>query len=934
MKLNKKAHSVKQLSIEVEYPELKSAKDAQDKVLSIVKNKLVDILERACDNYGSDSLIRIKKLTLDLGDIQFTDISTQLPQAFEKKINQIFSGFNSNIFSTKELGGVEVINEEEQLLIYFTYYIKYGTIPWYMQDVIGNYTFDEIFTHLIDKNTESFQKEFLSAIQYPNARKRLLRYFDSGEVWQFLKNNLQAPVYSNIQMLNKELSYLISLSTNIESVHKGYLLSYLKEFLLVISSDSRKKNQSFTLEQLTKKYVDFIAHEKNISPENWLPSIFVGRPAITQASSSANTIILAMQEDYTNYLLRDKPKILVSKLDKIEGKIQFETWLMKIQPIAGTYLSKAIKEIVKNISKSYPFIAKTKIEQIVWDASAEIISDISIAKENVSKWVYAITQHAQKMFGFSEYSTNKAAEQVVKLESTKDSKRKKEIPDLESLTGFNILIAREYLSLFLKSSLTPFKKLYQNPAKELKRLFSRYLEEDSEAKSFIIEQVEDSNLMALWRVKEYLGDDLFIAFKKIIKEERKDLIPEIVEYDYLILLSFIRNGTVSWTELIEKGRDEITQVLEQYFKKEKRSILTRLLVQEDFFKKQVIMEKVFDTLSIEPARELLKIRKELIESGKIDDLEFVIKDESKTEIETEVAAAIETESIDAQVQINERVVDSLANYILEFGNGKLPLGITQKNQANFIFDEIIKSARQSLYETAAMLTSIDKKVVDTLLVVFDDKQKDYLKKLIQNYRTRFFNIAEEIKESEKREDQLRIPVSEREMAEGGETFYVNNAGLVLLSVYMKRLFSRFDLIDKKEFKSDEAREKAIYLLQYLAAKDDNPGEHELALNKILVGMPLGIPLKFNIKLSDEEKEICESLLDAVVKNWTVLKNTSADGLRTSFLLRKGSLKKEANGWKLMVEKKTYDLLLGKLPWGYSMIHLPWMKHPVLTEWED
>jgi len=76
------------------------------------------------------------------------------------------------------------------------------------------------------------------------------------------------------------------------------------------------------------------------------------------------------------------------------------------------------------------------------------------------------------------------------------------------------------------------------------------------------------------------------------------------------------------------------------------------------------------------------------------------------------------------------------------------------------------------------------------------------------------------------------------------------------------------------------------------------------------------------------------LLEAVIKNWTVLKNTSNDGLRTSFLLRKGSLNKDENGWKLRVEKKTFDILLSKLPWGYTMIHLPWMQFPVLTEWEE
>jgi|GEM_PF-1993449 len=916
MKLKKKVHSVKRFSVQVEYPEVNSAKNAQDRVFSIVKNILVDKLENACNKYGSDSLIRIKSLTLDLGDIQISDIDSQLPKAFEKKINQVLSGFSSNIYSNKELDGVDVIDEEKQILIYFEYYLKYGAIPWYMQDVIGDYTFNEVFAYLIEENTDSFKTEFYNLLEYPNVRQRLLRYFDSGEIFQFFKNSLTNAVYSNIQLFRKEINQLISSSTNIENIHKGYLLNYLKEFLLVATSDSQKKNQSLTLDLLTKKYIDFITKDKNISPENWLPSVFANNLSSTQVDSTVNEIILALQEYYTNYLFTDKSKLTGTKIDTLEGKIQFEQWLIEMQPIAGRFLSKAIDELIKYITKSFSSTDKTKIEQIVWDIAAGIIPNIPIAQENISKWVYAITQQAQEKFGIST--------KHILIETIQSSEGKDGI-DLTTEKDFNISIAREYLSLFLKSSLTPFKKLFHDPSSELTELFSRYLREDSGAKAFIKSQVDDTNLMALWWVKNHLGDTLFKEFKQIIRDGRQDIIPDIVDYNYLLLVSFIRTGTVSWAELIDKGKEKVVKILEQYFKKDRKEILIKVLLDEDFFKKKDVMGKVFDTLSLEPAKELLQIRKELITKGEIIISDVELTDESK---KSALSKKGKTERSDSEIVLDsERIVDGLANYILDFGKGKHPLGVSSKNQANLIFDEILKSVRRSLYETAAMLTSIDKKIVDVLLVAFDVNQRDYVKKIIQNYRTRFFNIAEEIKESE----QLHIPIQD---GEAGETFYVNNAGLVLLSVYVKRLFNRFELLDKKEFKSDEAREKAIYLLQYLVAKDDNPGEHELALNKILVGMPLGYPMKYGIKLTNDEKEICEGLLEAVIKNWTVLKNTSNDGLRTSFLLRKGSLNKDENGWKLRVEKKTFDILLSKLPWGYTMIHLPWMQFPVLTEWEE
>jgi hypothetical protein len=79
------------------------------------------------------------------------------------------------------------------------------------------------------------------------------------------------------------------------------------------------------------------------------------------------------------------------------------------------------------------------------------------------------------------------------------------------------------------------------------------------------------------------------------------------------------------------------------------------------------------------------------------------------------------------------------------------------------------------------------------------------------------------------------------------------------------------------------------------------------------------------------KEADEMLL-ALIEHWSVLKNTSIDGLRESFLKRSGKLSIENNNWLLQIEQRPYDMLLQQLPWGISMIKLPWMKKLLITEW--
>jgi hypothetical protein len=73
-------------------------------------------------------------------------------------------------------------------------------------------------------------------------------------------------------------------------------------------------------------------------------------------------------------------------------------------------------------------------------------------------------------------------------------------------------------------------------------------------------------------------------------------------------------------------------------------------------------------------------------------------------------------------------------------------------------------------------------------------------------------------------------------------------------------------------------------------------------------------------------------LTAAIQHWSVLKNTSISGLRSSFLQREGLLLETDQGWLLRVERKVYDLLLEQLPWGIGMLQLAWMRKPLRVNW--
>jgi len=163
---------------------------------------------------------------------------------------------------------------------------------------------------------------------------------------------------------------------------------------------------------------------------------------------------------------------------------------------------------------------------------------------------------------------------------------------------------------------------------------------------------------------------------------------------------------------------------------------------------------------------------------------------------------------------------------------------------------------------------------------------------------------------------------------------VPQAGLVLLHPYIIRLLENTGMKDKGRAQLIPAVfPRAASLLHYLASGQEEVYEFDLGLEKVILGLPPGssLPVSRGL-LSEQDKEEADTLLRSVINHWSVLKNTSPQGLRVSFLERPGLLNEEEDGWRLRVERKTIDVLLDHLPWSIGIVKLPWMKTPLYTEW--
>ncbi len=165
-----------------------------------------------------------------------------------------------------------------------------------------------------------------------------------------------------------------------------------------------------------------------------------------------------------------------------------------------------------------------------------------------------------------------------------------------------------------------------------------------------------------------------------------------------------------------------------------------------------------------------------------------------------------------------------------------------------------------------------------------------------------------------------------------DALYVKNAGQVLLAPYIPMLFERLGLVKTGHFTDHDAALRGVHALQYMVDGEGTSPEYRMVLNKLICGVQAAHAVTRKIVLTEKEKAVIDGLLTAAIENWKSVGSTSVAGLRESFLQREGRLQHKNKQWHLLVESRSYDMLLDQLPWSYSTIKYAWMSDVILVEW--
>lgn len=227
-------------------------------------------------------------------------------------------------------------------------------------------------------------------------------------------------------------------------------------------------------------------------------------------------------------------------------------------------------------------------------------------------------------------------------------------------------------------------------------------------------------------------------------------------------------------------------------------------------------------------------------------------------------------------------------------------------------------------DTARLATGLS----DYLLLRHARAPTERMKQLVQ----RRFGVevtGEKARDQAKPAERIALPDA---VPQEGESIYVGNAGQVLAAPYMPRLFAMLGMLEGGRFKSEEAAERAVHLMQLVVTGKTDAPEYQLGLNKILCGVGSGTPIVREIEATDQEKEIVEAMIKGMIAHWKAIGNTSVAGLRESFLQRPGSMYFKDDAWQLKVQAGAIDMLIDRLPWSFSVIKHPWMERSVHVTW--
>ena len=692
-------------------------------------------------------------------------------------------------------------------------------------------------------------------------------------------------------------------STAVKKEQQFHEISELRDVL----SDSKEQQKTDTYFTIYKrKIIDYYLETGQLPPDfNNLNQNDVQQIFSDLLEQRDNFLIVRIRDNEDSRSLTDRLNLLINNQTT---NILLE-YLIQFFPKEYSTLSKIIGEITQQFTfKSNQINTKSFLNEVLIQTLASSKGSNSptvftfLVFENLNSELKKDVTEPDKFF---HYLVRKSGD-LLQLNPTQ---RKAEVSVQNSGLLYSLLYQYD-------------SELNDSKNTELKAILD-LIQEDERITSHTSENISQSseNLKSIISVLKFYSQKGFFPWwanqttvPGLIEELKKwnDLAPHLFEKEIL---------------LIEKEEAFLESLANKLSTKEQRELDTILSTHS-------ALKKIWK-ISLQKSNP----KEELMESGVIDIDEFLDKAHKNTEIFIKGLYLFPDDKILSHwLPQSPHIKDQLKEY----------LSLTPY----FYYRNVTPPKwRQAVYGFSLEYYRHDSKTQDR----FHNEFLSYLKKQYGNVRWTevLTNVYHRVKSSEKKgnvsfplalEQLLNIEVSGHSASsddkvnralsieETGVETKIYNAGLIILWPFLTRLFEHLSLVKQGVFVNAEAMNRAVYILQHLVYNKVNFPEYELVLNKLLVGIQPEVHLVPLENLTNEEKDMTKSLLNGLMSNWEKVKDSTPEGIQETFLQREGMLTFKDEEILLTVEKKGVDVLLGSIPWNFSVVKLSWMAKPIHVVW--
>jgi len=176
-------HIIGRLLFDVEYQNEQKTMDLQEKISSMGKEDIPDILEASLNKFDKNySYLVIDRLTLELGKINTEDLQNQLILKFKRELDKQLNDITS---ADPPLQDTTKLDDDQSRFYILKYFLRTGRLPWFIEQV--NFSLEDEFADLLYEEHEQFIHFIKENIQDVYFRQRLIFQFEENFVLDLLK---------------------------------------------------------------------------------------------------------------------------------------------------------------------------------------------------------------------------------------------------------------------------------------------------------------------------------------------------------------------------------------------------------------------------------------------------------------------------------------------------------------------------------------------------------------------------------------------------------------------------------------------------------------------------------------------------------------------------------------------------------------------------